>query len=54
MMTEERMLAALYFSVSVVYHWNWSPLLMLIEDRMLARQYITVFLMFINGIGPHC
>ena len=36
----------IYHIVSVVYQWNWTPLLMLTEDGMLSALFssISVFL----------
>ena len=41
--------STIYHSVYVVLEWNWTPLLILTEDRMLAAQYISVIMLLNSG-----
>jgi hypothetical protein len=46
--------STIYQSVYVVKQWNWTPLLILTEDRVLAAIYMTVFLLLNHGIVHLC
>ena len=46
--------STIYHSVYVVLEWNWTPLLILTEDRMLAAQYISVIMLLNSGTVHRC